>query len=174
MAIPTTRHALITLAAAVALAGCAPDDVLQLQLGETSGLKEETAVLLDGAPIGKVTHLRFARTGSAGVAELTLQPEAFARLDPDTIWVVRPADGAADDAPPVVRATNLCVAAPRGLARRADVQGHGGPLFRMLPAIASSHEACLGRVGGFGALRKAIGAPAGLGAAVRPGAKEAD
>lgn len=164
------RLALTLTVAAGLLAGCAPDNVLQLQLAETAGLKEEAPVLLDGAPIGRVSNLRFARTGSAGVAELTLATDAFARLDPDTIWAIRPADGAADDAPPVVRASNLCVPQPRGLARRADVQGHGGPLFRMLPAIAGAHEACLGRVGGFGALRRALGAPAGLGAAATPSA----
>ncbi|MCB9740695.1 MAG: MCE family protein [Deltaproteobacteria bacterium] len=145
--------------------GCAPTDVVQLQLDDTQGLKEEASVLLDGKAIGSVSNLRFARQGSAAVAELTLDPEAFARLDVDTIWAVRPASES--DRTPVVLATNLCVETPRGLSRRADVRGHGAPLFRMLPAIAEAHAACIEKKGGFAALRKALGAPAGLGAAVR-------
>lgn len=145
--------------------GCAPTDVVQLQLDDTLGLKEEAAVLLDGKPIGRVSNLRFARQGSAAVAELTLAPDAFARLDPDTIWAVRPASES--DQTTVVLAINLCVETPRGLPPRADVRGHGKPLFRMLPAIAEDHAACIEAKGGFAALRKALGAPAGLGAAVR-------
>lgn len=152
------------LSVAIAL-GCAPTDVVQLQLDDTQGLKEKAAVLLDGRAIGSVSNLRFARQGSAAVAELTLAPEAFARLDPDTIWAVRPASES--DQTAVVLAINLCVETPRGLAPRADVRGHGKPLFRMLPAIAEAHAACVEAKGGFAALRKALGAPAGLGAAVR-------
>lgn len=162
------RCAVTLVGAVVALSaatGCAPSDVVQLQLDDAGGLREGAAVVLDGAAIGKVAHLRFAKNGGAAVAELALQPEAFARLDPDSIWAVRPAPGDDPEAK-IVLVSNLCAEQPRGIARRADVQGSGMPLFQLLPQLARRHAACLERRGGFGALRSALGAPRGLGAAV--------
>jgi hypothetical protein len=148
------------------LAACAPTDVVQLQLASHGGVNEGAEVLFEGAAIGVVTHVRFSRTGGAAVAEIKLHPDAFARLDPDTIWAVRPSEG---QGKPHIVASNLCVDHARGIAPKADISGFGGPLHQLLPAIAQRHAACIARQGGgYGPIRALLGAPVGLGAAVTP------
>lgn len=133
---------LFTLACAGMDLGLGPS--ITVNLPEAGGLTAGHPVTLNGIEIGSVRAVDFAETGDGVQAVLAIKPPDLARLDPETLFVVRKTDLA--EPTHVMVANNICVETPRGLIDQQQLNGYAGAPARILFSAGRDHPQCASRL----------------------------
>lgn len=117
---------------------------VRVTLSSADGLAAGHPVTLNGIAIGSVRSVDFAENGDGVVAVLSISKDNMARLDPDTLFIVR--DTQLPDPPRVVIANNLCVETPRGLQDAQILNGYSGKPAQVLFQAGKDRPECANRL----------------------------
>ncbi len=115
---------------------------VHLVMTNADGLEPGHPVTLSGIQIGRVREVGFAPRSNDVFATLDIEAEHLRRLDPATVFVVRPASIV--DVSRVVVASEICVEDhPRGLASDSMLRGYSGALPKVAVEAAANNPECV-------------------------------